>query len=86
VYGRILDALSHAMHRAASLVDKENYGEELRGHIRHARELREVLLREQTRSDVSWEADELRTVCDETGASLDHFESLIVESGRSGAR
>ena len=83
--GRILDALCHAMHKAASLVDQENFGGELRGHVRHARELREILLGEMTRSDTSWEVDELRTVCEETGASLDYFESLIAEARPSGA-
>ena len=76
---RISNALVRAVHRAASLVDAEDYGGELRGLIRHARELHEILLREQMRSDDSWVVDELRTVCDEVGASLDQFESLIAE-------
>jgi hypothetical protein len=77
--GRICDALVQTMHRVASLVDAEDYGGELRGLIRHARELHEILLREQMRSDESWLVDELRTVCGEVGASLDQFESLIAE-------
>ena len=76
---RISNALVHAVHRAASLVDAEDYGGELRGLIRHARELHQILLREQKRSTVSWVVDELRTVCDEMGALLDQFESLIAE-------
>jgi 5-deoxy-D-glucuronate isomerase len=76
---RISKALVQAVHRAASLVDAEDFGGELRGLIRHARELHEILLREQMRSDDSWVVDELRTVCDEMGASLDQFESLIAE-------
>ena len=76
---RISNALVQAVHRAASLLDVEDYSGELRGLIRHARELHEILLREQMRSDDSWVVDELRTVCDEMGASLDQFESLIAE-------
>ena len=76
---RISNALVQAVHRAASLVDAEDYGGELRGLIHHARELHEILLREQMRSDDSWLVDELRTLCDEMGASLNQFESLIAE-------
>ena len=76
---RISNALVQTMHRAASLLDAEDYSGELRGLIRHARELHEILLREQMRSTDSWVVDELRTVCDEVGASLDQFESLIAE-------
>jgi hypothetical protein len=76
---RISNALAHAVRRAAALVDAENYGGELRSLIRHARELHEILLREQKRSTVSWVVDELRIVCDEMGASLDQFESLIAK-------
>ena len=76
---RISNALVQAVHRAASLVDAEDYSGELRGLIRHAWELHEILLREQMRSDDSWLVDELRTVCDEMGASLNQFESLIAE-------
>jgi len=76
---RISTALVQAVHRAALLLDAEDYGGELRGLIRHARELHEILLREQKRLNDSWVVDELRTVCDETGASLDQFESLIAE-------
>jgi hypothetical protein len=75
--GRIANALAQAVHRAASLVDAEDYGGELRGVIRHARELHEILLCERMRLDDNWLADELRTVCDKMGASLDQFESLI---------
>ena len=76
---RISNALVQVLQRAASLVDAEEYGGELRGLTRHARELREILLREQMRSTHCWVVDELRTVCDETGALLDQFESLIAE-------
>ena len=76
---RISNALVQAVHRAASLVDAEDYSGELRGLIRHARELHEILLREQMRSNDSWLVDELRTVCDAMGASLDQFESLITQ-------
>jgi len=76
---RLSNALVHTVRRAASLVDAEDYGGELRHLIRHARELHEILLREQRRSTVSWVVDELRIVCDEMGASLDQFESLIAE-------
>ena len=68
---RISNALVQAVHSAASLVDAEDYSGELSGLIRHARELHEILLREPTRSNDSWLVDELRTVCDEMGASLD---------------
>jgi hypothetical protein len=76
---RISNALVQAVHRAASLLDAEDYSGELRGLIRHARELHEILLREQMRLDDGWLVDELRTVCDEMGASLNQFESLIAE-------
>ena len=65
--------------KAALLVDEDDYDGELRGLIRHARELHEILLCEQKRSKVSWVVDELRAVCDEMGASLNQFESLLTE-------
>jgi hypothetical protein len=75
---RISNALVQAGHRAASFLDAEDYSGEIRGLIRHAWELHEILPREQKRSDNSWLVDELRTVCDEVGASLNQFE-LIAE-------
>ncbi len=76
---RISSALVRTVHRAALLVDEDDYDGELRGLIRHARELHEILLCEQKRSKVSWVVDELRAVCDEMGASLNQFESLLTE-------
>jgi len=80
---RLSDALTHAVHRAASMIDAEDYGEKLRDLVRHARELHGMCLREQERSSETWMVDELRTLCDEAGASLEQIESLLEEAGRA---
>lgn len=77
---RICDALVRAVKKAASLVDAENYGDELRGLVVRAWEFHEMLRQAQLTTQDSWVVDELRTVCSEMGFTLKQIESLLAEA------
>jgi hypothetical protein len=76
---RISRALLRTVKKAVSLMDAEEFGEELLRILSQAWELRARLCQEQTNAADGWVTEELQTMCKEIGATLKRIESLLDE-------